>query len=117
VLVAGFVVGGTGTVRLLIRAVGPGLAQFFVAGVLAQPVLTVFSNSQQKLGSNTGWTSDGFKADLSAAAQRSGAFSLEEKSADSALILNATAGNAYTIQVSGSDNATGQALVEIYLLP
>jgi hypothetical protein len=115
VLIPGVVVGGTGTVRLLVRAVGPGLTQFGVSGVLARPTLTVFSGSQM-LASNTGWTSQGLKGDLIAAAERVGAFTLADNSADCALILEATAGT-YTIQVSGVGNTTGEALVEIYVLP
>ena len=41
ILIPGFVVGGSGTETLLIRADGPSLTQFGVGGVLAQPSLKV----------------------------------------------------------------------------
>lgn len=41
-LVAGFVVHGSGTEQVLLRAVGPTLANFGVAGPLPDPVLRVF---------------------------------------------------------------------------
>jgi hypothetical protein len=115
VLIPGVVVGGTGTVRLLVRGVGPSLGQFGVSDVLARPSLTVFFGTKM-LATNTGWTSGGLTNDLSYAAQQVGAFPLADKSADSALILDATAGQ-YTIQVSGVDGTTGEALVEVYVLP
>src|ERR1035437_1802977 len=63
VLTAGLVIGGQGTLRLLVRAVGPGLTQFGVGGVLAQPMMRVFSG-QTEIGRNTGWTSGGLTEDL-----------------------------------------------------
>jgi outer membrane protein assembly factor BamB len=115
ILIAGFVVGGTETMRLLIRGVGPGLAQFNVPGVLARPKLTIFSGSTS-VGGNTGWTTDGYKGDLIGASKRVSAFDLQNGSADSAMLFDARPGP-YTIQISGVDNTTGEALVEIYVLP
>ena len=45
-----------------------------------------------------------------------GAFSLTAGSRDAALVAALSAG-AYTVQVSGVNNLTGEALVEIYELP
>lgn len=115
VLIPGVVVGGAGQVRLLIRGVGPGLAPFGVTGWLARPTLAVFSGSR-RVAENTGWTTTGLRWDLRVAAELVGAFSLADSSADSALILEAAPGN-YTIQLSGVGETTGEALVEIYVLP
>ncbi len=57
VLIAGFVVQGTQPATVLVRAVGPALAEFSVTGFLAQPVLTVFDASGTAIGTNTGWSS------------------------------------------------------------
>jgi len=114
VLIAGFVVGGSGTDTLLIRGIGPTLAQYGVTGVLATPQLTVHTtvNGQDTvLASNTtGW---GGGATLSAAFTQVGAFALAPGSADSALLVTVPAG-AYTAQVSGANGTTGVGLVEIY---
>jgi outer membrane protein assembly factor BamB len=115
ILIAGFVVGGTGTMRLLLRGIGPSLAQFGVPGVLAQPRLTVFSGGTA-IRSNTGWTTDGFKGDLLGAAGSVFAFPLLDGSTDSALLFDAQPGP-YTIQISGVGDTTGEAMVEIYVLP
>ena len=46
VLVVGFAVGGSGSKSLLLRGVGPTLANYGVSGWLAQPELTLFQGSQ-----------------------------------------------------------------------
>ncbi len=115
-LFAGVVVGGTGKSRLLLRAVGPGLAQFGVGGVLARPTMALFNGGQQLLRTNTGWTTEIGPYDLIAAAEITGAFPLAPTSADSAMIVTIDPG-VYTIQVSGVGGTTGEALVEIYTLP
>ena len=118
-LFAGVVVGGTGKSRLLVRAVGPGLTQFGVPNVLARPTISFFSRQsggESPLRTNTGWTTEGTAYDLSVAAQFVGAFALGAASADCAMIVTADPGD-YTIQVSGVGGTTGEALVEIYVLP
>jgi hypothetical protein len=113
ILIPGFVVGGTGTETLLIRADGPALTAFGVAGVLAQPSLTVFDSSGNMVASNTGWGTNTNPAQIASAAASVGAFALTSGSADCALIASLPAG-AYTVQVSGVGNSTGVALAEVY---
>jgi outer membrane protein assembly factor BamB len=115
VLIPGLAIGGHGPLRVLVRAVGPGLAAYGVAGALARPVLTVYSG-QTAIRQNIGWTSDGYKADLAGAAQAVGDFALTDGSADCAVLLTLDRG-AYTIQVSGVGGTTGEALVEVYAVP
>ncbi|MDO8544934.1 MAG: PQQ-binding-like beta-propeller repeat protein [Opitutaceae bacterium] len=114
-IISGLVVRGTGPLRLLIRAVGPSLAQFGVPGVLAQPTLSVYFQ-QNVIHTNTGWTADGLKGDLAGAARIVGAFPLAENSADCAALLTLNPGD-YTIQVSGVGSNFGEVLVEIYAAP
>jgi outer membrane protein assembly factor BamB len=117
VLIPGLVVRGNGAVRVLVRAVGPGLADFNVTGVLARPTLNVLSQATGALlGTNLGWTTTGLQADLAAAALAAGAFPLKDKSNDCALILTLPNGD-YTIPVAGVNGTTGEVLVEVYVLP
>ncbi len=116
VLIPSLVIGGSGKLRVLVRAVGPGLVQLGVSGVVAQPSLSVYNGQQQVIASNTGWTSGGLNGDLAGAAALVGAFALPDGSADSAMILSLDPG-AYTFQVSGVNGGTGEALVEVYALP
>jgi outer membrane protein assembly factor BamB len=115
ILIAGFVVGGSAPMRLLLRGIGPGLTQFNVAGALARPKLEIFRDATS-LRTNTGWTTDGYRNDLLVAAASVAAFPLAEGSADAAVIFDAAPGP-YTVQLSGVGLTTGVALVEIYVLP
>lgn len=119
-LFAGVVVGGAGITRLLLRAVGPGLAPFGVGGLLARPAMAFYrsdgAGGQTLLRTNSGWSTGGIAQDLASAAVLVGAFPLPEGSADCAMVVEVMPG-AYTIQVSGVGDTTGEALVEIYVLP
>jgi hypothetical protein len=110
-LVPGFFVGGTAPKQLLIRAVGPGLTQFGVGGVLADPQLSLVPLGQDfTVSANDNW---GGSAALQAAFGRAGAFSLPAGSRDAALLVRLPPGG-YTVVVSGVGGSTGTALVEIY---
>ena len=109
ILIAGFVVNGTGTKQVLIRAIGPTLINFGVTGTLADPQLEVFDNSRRSIASNDNWSSN-----LSTTFTQVGAFPLPAGSRDAAILTTLNAGTAYTVQVTGINNGTGEALVEIY---
>ncbi len=118
VLIAGFIIGGDQPVRLLIRGVGPGLAQFGVTGVLATPQLDLYNVNGSVLQSNAGW---GGTTALAAAFSQVGAFALPAtasgaSSADCAMLVTLPPGN-YTAQVSGVGGTTGIGLIEVYLVP
>ncbi len=112
-LIAGFVIAGGGTRTVLIRAIGPTLANFGVGGVLADPKLELVSGAGVKLQENDNW---GGGAALVSAFSAVGAFALSGGSRDAALLATLGPG-AYTAQVSGADGGTGVALVEIYEAP
>ena len=110
ILIAGFAIGGSTPVRLLIRAVGPTLGAFGVGGVLADPKLEVLSGST-KIAENDNWL-----AEDAATFGSVGAFGLTARSLDAALVTTLAPGT-YTAQVTGVRATTGVALVEIYELP
>lgn len=108
----GFVIGGTTPRRVLVRAIGPGLAQFGVGHVLANPTLVVF-NGALPVGTNDDW---GGTAQLAAVFAAAGAFGLPSQSQDAALVLTLAPG-AYTLTIRGSGPADGgEVLAEVYLL-
>ncbi|MBL9209508.1 MAG: metallophosphoesterase [Opitutaceae bacterium] len=115
VLIPGFVVAGTGTLRLLIRAVGPTLGTFGVGGVLADPTLTLF-RGPVALATNDNWSGTANAVEIGAAAQAVGAFALPTGSRDAALLV-ALAPGSYSAVVSGVGGTTGTALVELYVVP
>lgn len=109
VLIAGFVIAGSGKKQVLIRGIGPGLAYTFdLQGVLDAPKLTLYDADGHVVTSNDSWDSS-----LAPTFEALGAFELEPGSKDAALLVELDAG-VYTAQVSGADGGTGEALVEIY---
>jgi hypothetical protein len=114
ILVAGFNIAGTGSRRLLIRAVGPTLAAFGVGGALADPRLELF---QTQGGQSTSLaTNDNWEQINASTFGRVGAFELTPNSSDAVLVVTLPPGS-YTAQISGVNNTTGVALVELYELP
>ncbi len=111
--IGGFVVSGPQPKTVLIRAIGPALGQFGVAGPLAEPSLSVVDSSGNAVGENIGWSSNADAAMIASETEATGAFALPSGSADCALLLTLSPG-AYTAIVSGVNGATGVALVEVY---
>lgn len=109
ILIAGFSVTGAGAKQVLVRAVGPTLAAFGVTGFLADPTVRILDAKGATVGVNDNWP-----AALSATFAQVGAFPLSAGSRDAALLATVPAGATYTIQVSGVNNGTGEALVEVY---
>jgi hypothetical protein len=114
--IAGLVVQGKQPAQVLIRAVGPTLANFSVSGVLAQPTLSIVDAAGDTVATNTGWSTNANAAAIASAATAVGAFALPSGSADCALLLTLQPG-AYTAIVSGVGGASGIALVEAYQVP
>jgi hypothetical protein len=117
ILIAGFVVSGNIPKRLLIRGVGPALAQFGVGGLLADPQLALYrQGGSSPMDQNDNWLTATNSAQVGLAAGQVGAFALPPNSRDAALLVTLEPGT-YTAQVSGVGNTTGVALVEIYEVP
>ncbi|MBE2213748.1 MAG: hypothetical protein IAE82_07745, partial [Opitutaceae bacterium] len=114
-MIPGFVVAGSSAKRVLIRAVGPTLANpaIGVAGVLADPELVLTTQTGTVLATNDDWETGQDAAALSAAFTSVSAFRLNAGGRDAALIAALPPGN-YTALVRGVAEQTGIALVEIY---
>lgn len=114
-LIAGFVVSGSASRSILIRAVGSSLGAFGVPGVLTAPRLELL-NSQTLRAVGESWSSvrdpDGLRAVTAAA----GAFRLDESDGDAVLYITLPPGS-YTAAVTSRDGTIGAALVEIYEVP
>ena len=110
-LTVGFVV-ASGQKSLLIRGIGPALAQFGLTGVLADPQLGLYSGSTLT-ASNNDWGTAANATQVASVAATLGGFALPTGSKDAALFTTLGTG-AYTVQLSGGDGGTGVALVELY---
>ncbi len=117
VMIAGFVIDGTTSKNVFIRAAGPALNSFGVSGTLADPVLRIVNSSGQTVAENNDWQTQSDPATtasaITAAGDRLGAFAFPPGSRDAAILTQLPPGS-YTAVVSGLNNTTGVALVEAY---
>ena len=115
VLTAGFVIGGTEPLPVLLRAIGPGLGAFNITNFLGDPAITLFNAQGTAIASNDGWrdgsSNDG--NDLVELFNQLGAFLPDAGSRDSALSITLPPG-AYTAQVARGNQPGGVVLVEVY---
>ena len=105
----GGVISSTGSVKMLVRALGPTLSQFGVPNVLADPTLELHDAHGALIASNDNWQDT-----QKAAIQASGL--APPNASEAAIIITKPAGNGTAI-VRGKNNTTGNALVEFYRLP
>jgi hypothetical protein len=117
-LIAGMTIaGGRGTTKpLLVRAVGPTLGRFGLAGALSSAQLTLFDARGTIVATNGNWTAAANALEIARVSAQVGAFPLTTGSADSALLLDLAPGN-YTAQVTGRGGEAGVALIEVYEVP
>lgn len=108
VLIAGFIAGGSAPMRVIARAIGPSLSGAGISEPLADPVLQVFDGNGNLIGSNDNWRSSQ-ETEISATG-------LAPSNDAEAAIIGYLAPGSYTVEVSGKNNTTGVALVEIYQL-
>ena len=113
ILIAGFTIDGTGSKNLLIRAAGPSLGALGVPGTLVDPKLEIFTATTVpvKVAEN-----DNFSSAVDALARTLGGFGFVPGARDAAILVSLPAGG-YTVQVSGLNNGTGEAIIEVYEVP
>jgi len=109
VMIAGFIVWGSQSKTILIRALGPTLGSFGVANVLSNPMLELHNSSGATIATNDDWQTG------SQASQISSSGYAPSNSNEPALIATLAAGS-YTAVVRGYNNSTGVGLVEVYEL-
>ncbi|MDQ6860378.1 MAG: glycoside hydrolase [Verrucomicrobiota bacterium] len=110
VLIAGFEVAGSTSKQILIRGIGPSLAQFGLTGLLADPTLTL-NRGSTLLASNDNWKTrpDGTSQEAEVRATNRA----PDNDQESAILATLSPG-AYTAIVSGSGGGTGMGLVQVY---
>lgn len=115
VAISGFIVGGTGTKKVVLRAIGPSLGASGLTGLLANPYLELHDQTGAIIATNDNWETTQlggiFTVDQVESIRASGIS--PNDSAEAALIADLNPG-AYTAVVRGSDNGTGLGLAEIY---
>jgi hypothetical protein len=107
VLIGGFIIQGSSSKTLIVRAMGPSLSASGVANTLADPVLELHDSAGAIISSNNNWQ-DGAQAGQ---IQEMGF--APASAAESAILVNVSPGN-YTAVVSGWGGGQGTGLVEVY---
>jgi hypothetical protein len=107
ILIGGFIVGNGAAKTVVVRALGPTLADRGVANSLADPTLELRDGSGNLIAANDNW-----QQSPNAAAIQSEGLAPAHPS-ESALQVTVNPGN-YTGLVRGVNNSTGFALIEIY---
>jgi glucose/arabinose dehydrogenase len=114
VMIGGVIIGGgsvNAAATVLVRAIGPTLAQQGVANPLADPTLELRNGNGVLVRANDNWTDDPAQA---AAISATGA--APKSNLESALVETLAPGP-YTVIVAGKGNTTGVGVVELYRLP
>jgi arylsulfate sulfotransferase len=106
-LIGGFIVTGTDAKTVVLRALGPSLADAGVIGALADPVITLFDSAGHVLVTNDNWQSAGSAGQITADGLA------PSDPAEAALRVSLAPG-AYTAVVTGKDATPAIALVELY---
>jgi hypothetical protein len=108
-LIAGFVISGAESQRVLVRGVGPGLASFGITGTLPDPTIALTDSTGRVVATNNNFdpvaTPGGLVADI-------GGFRITSTQ-DSALVATLSPG-AYTVQMTDTSARSGVGLLEVY---
>jgi hypothetical protein len=115
VVIAGFIVQGADTKKIVIRAIGPELTQYGVPNALANPTLELHDSTGALIASNDNWVATiigGIITGDQVAAIRASGYAPGDRR-ESAMIVNLPPGS-YTAIVRGVNNTTGVALAEVY---
>jgi hypothetical protein len=116
VMIGGFIIGaglgnnGSGSEKVVVRAIGPSLIPFGITNALPDPSLELHDGNGATIAVNDNWRDTSEAAEI----QSSG---LAPGSDLESAILRILPTGAYTAIVRGNGNTTGVGLVEAYNLP
>ncbi len=121
IIIAGFIIGGTSPLQVLIRGRGPSMsgAPFFVPGTLNNPFLQIFSG-QSVIAQNDNWQ-DTQQAEINATGlapctPNPGQTTSPPGCTQESAILVTLPPGAYTAWLSGVGGGTGVGLIEVFQL-
>jgi hypothetical protein len=108
VMIGGFIVGnsGGGGATVVVRAIGPALSNFGIAGALQDPTLDLVDANGMVLRANNDWK-DSQQAEIEAV-------SLQPGDTRESVVVQTLAPGFYTAIVRGLGGATGVAIVEVF---
>ena len=107
VLIAGFIVQGTESKRVIVRGIGPSLGAFGIADPLQDPTLELNENDVGTIAANDNWPENENAAEI----MTSGLSPSHPN--ESTLLLSVDQGS-YTAVLRGKGGSTGVGLIEVY---
>jgi hypothetical protein len=109
VMIGGFILGGGGGgfAQVIVRGIGPSLADFGLTNVLADPTLELFDENGTSVASNDNWMDD---PNMQTVADRD----LAPTDPNESAIYEVLPIGSYTAILSGVGDTTGIGLVESY---
>jgi len=109
VMIGGFILGGGGGgfAQVIVRGIGPSLADFGVTGVLADPTISLFDSDGNEIASNDNWMDDPNM-------QTVDDHGLAPSDPNESAIYEVLPIGAYTVILSGVGDTSGIGLVESY---
>jgi hypothetical protein len=114
VMIAGFIIQGNASQTVVINVAGPSLANFGVAGPLANPTLTLVRSSDNVIiASNDNWETQTTPSDVTLITNSG----FKPNHALEPAIIATLPPGAYTAIVSGVGGGTGVALVGVFTAP
>jgi hypothetical protein len=108
VMIGGFILGGNSNTHVVVRGIGPSLAQFGLTPVLADPTLELRDSNGALLVSNGDWQDD------PATASQLNFLGLAPSDPKESGIYTPLPPGAFTAMLAGALSGTGIGLVEIY---
>ena len=110
VMIGGFALGGNSInpATIVVRALGPSLAQSGISNPLSNPTLQLFDNNGQSVASNDNWADDPNQA---AELQ---ALNFAPSNPSESAIVSILPPGLYTAVVSGQGGGVGIGLIEVY---
>ena len=108
VMVGGFIIGGSDSTQVIVRALGPSLASFGIADPLPNPTLEIYDPNGAQIATNDDWRST--------QAQEIQATKLAPANNREAAIVTTLVPGNYTAVVRDAGAGSGIGLVEVYNL-
>jgi hypothetical protein len=106
ILIAGFQITGNTTKQVVLRAIGPSLAQFGLTNVLPDPTLELHDSTGAVIATNDDWQDASNAQSIPAA--------LRPPNELESVILTTLNRGAYTAVLRGYNDSTGTGLAEVY---
>jgi uncharacterized delta-60 repeat protein len=107
VMIGGFIVGPAGgATTVVVRAIGPSLANFGINGALQDPTLELHDGNGATIAFNDNWQDDPSQSSIPP--------SLKPGDPRESALFRALASGDYTAVVRGAGDSTGVGLVEVY---